>query len=543
MLTRPIRRCRKKRFRSYDSDSSSADRSSSPSFSKSDSNATTKKKRSKATSIVQIAPTTLAEEEEYKLVNELKTLSARLERNDPELRHVELLPCSRRCSSLLGSFWLENMFVFHALQECWHALRGNRHVRHLVLKALPAFEIAKALRNAKDLQDLQHIWIQQTLPSQSLLCDYSLCVVLLDAHMPIPSLQRTGLQSLCLDVRLGVTSQLDLDGFSLSLRLLTQLKNVQLYLMPRRRSRHNPTLSMQSLLQTFADLANNHQKLTTLQLTLGDAQYPIQQPMIQNDSVLELLLSSRSSLERLQLDNFGFRNEHLRVVTRALQTNIKLQDLHLAASGVFSVPAVQALCDVLQQRSNVTLQSCIVGVRSPSPSDGTLHPHQNEQRQQDHHNATELQWQQERLNMWCFLNRLRPETLRFVGGTPPRAPTHREWWDMIFRVDQSRKSRRIDAATAVAAIVAAAPGATTLQRRGRRNEQQQHRRQSPRTPPISVLLLGSDRDDDDDLPLPRPSEEEMARNRCVLGAIYTLVRSHPEHIVAAAAAMAQEVVA
>ena len=451
-------------------------------------------------------------------------------RNDPELRRVELLPRPRRCSTLLGSFWLENELVCQALQECWRALRGNRQVRHLVLKALPEAELRMALRDAVALQDLQHLWIQQTLPSQSLSCDDPLRSALLTAHMPIPSLQRTGLQSLCLDVRLTVDTQAQLDALSSDFRLLTQLRQVQLHLVPQC-SMQYPTLSMQSLLQTFADLANSqHQKLTTLQLTLGCAQNPFQQPLIQNAGVLEFLLSSRSSLERLHLDNFGFRNEHLQVVTQALETNTKLQHLQFAAHGgsAFSVPTVQTFCEMLQQRSNVTLQSCSVVVGSP-PIDGTIRPHHSTQ--QLHPTATELQWQQEHVNLWCFLNRLRKETLSVVGRT-------QQWWDMIFRVDESVSIR-----TSLSTDPAAATASKPLRRRRRRNEQQQQhqRSRSPRTLPVSVLLFGLDRDEDDNLPPPPPSVEKMARNRCALGAIYALVRSHPQNIVTASAAVSQVV--
>jgi hypothetical protein len=244
--------------------------------------------------------------------------------------------------------------------------------------------------------------------------------------------------------------------------------------------------------------------------------------------VLEHLLSPSSSLQRLQLDHFGFRNEHLRVVTRALQTNTTLQHLQVAAGGAFSVPALQALCQVLQQRSNVTLQSCGAVIVGSPLSDGAIRLHHNTMQQQDHPSATELQWQQEHLNLWCFLNRLGQETRLVAGRTQPRAPTHREWWNMIFRVDESISSHSIDPTTTTATIV---------RRRRRSNKQQQElRKQSPRTAPISVLLLGLDRDDDDKLPPPPPSEEEMARNRCALGAIYVLVRSHPQHVLAAAAA-------
>ena len=215
---------------------------------------------------------------------------------------------------------------------------------------------------------------------------------------------------------------------------------------------------------------------------------------------MEQLLASRS-LQRLQLNNFGWRDEHCRTVARALQHNATLQHLQLVArhGDDYSTEAIQTLCDTLQQ-FNVTLLSCGIWTRRDRnrPQRNYDHPHRLHPQ---NHSSTELQWQQEHLNLWCFLNQLgrgklvgaQPSPTMTITSTllPTMQPHY--WWNMIFRVVQNNND----------------------------SSNTRHHRE-----PDSVLLLVGRED-----PSPPPSEEDLAWRRCAMGAIYTLVRSHPQLIV------------
>ena len=228
---------------------------------------------------------------EAELIEHLNEISSRMRRNDPEFRHLEPIS-SLLSTSTNTALLLEHTGVNTALTECWQACMGNRHVHTVTLTALPESELRRALRFAQSLQNLKHCSTHQTPRSQSLTVDTVRDFAM--AHMPIPSLQRAGLVSLKLDVRIAVHTQAQLDALADSLRLLVHLEHLQLHLLPRC-SIQEPTISMHPLLQALADLAtSNSRKLRSVQLSLGYEHNPYTKPMIRNTNVLEQLLSSSS---------------------------------------------------------------------------------------------------------------------------------------------------------------------------------------------------------------------------------------------------------
>ena len=196
-------------------------------------------------------------------------------------------------------------------------------------------------------------------------------------------------------------------------------------------------------------------------------------------------------------------------MTRALRTNRVLRHLQLARNhpDTFAVATVRKLCRVLASRDvddgNATLESCVLWTadecrrRQPqqrgSASSSTA--------------ANAMRLQQEHLHMWCLLNRLGRQTTTATTATllrearmqssNPQLPQSTEddegnanknkmnhWWSMIHKASNIGNRRR-----------------------------------ETRSPLEDNLVSAAQQ------------ETETASSRYSLGAVYTLIRSHPQLIV------------
>jgi hypothetical protein len=235
--------------------------------------------------------------------------------------------------------------------------RKNSNIKKVTLRALPEPDLRLALDAVSSLCNLQDLQIINSPQSQCLSIQ-TLTRVLVSLHrskhrghggeLPCnatPSLQRTtrklpnrengintngGLRRLNITTRIQAKTQVQLEELALGLRLHSStLEYINLHILPRCSSIESPNMNLNSVLKALSSSPGGRSNmLGTCRIVLGYDHNPFGKPLIK-PSTLHQVLTSCTRLRRLQLDNFGLTDDHIRVVTNIiLSSQIRASTSH-----------------------------------------------------------------------------------------------------------------------------------------------------------------------------------------------------------------------
>jgi hypothetical protein len=344
---------------------------------------------------------------EQTLIDRFHQLRDSLLANDPSLTRLE--PWQGMEAIPFSFHYLEDEDVHQALIDCFTACKGNTTVQSVVLHALPEPELCVALQHISGLVNLRELRMVNNTKSQSL--NLTVLTTFLQAHQATlmkfkkknqtrTQTRRFGLQRIYLTTRLQITSQAQIDDFATCLGTqpnCSTLQSLSLKLIPRC-SIQEPNLTLDPILQACAALP----VLQTVRLSAGYDHNPYGRSLVSPAALRALLWqshqhqksgsssTSKSSLQRICLENFGLQSRHVETVAWQLQDNTSLTRLDLPTNPHVGVGAWQAVAKVLQG-SNGTLQTCLFDT-------GRQQPHGQ--------NSPLLETVHQEIQLATFLNRL-----------------------------------------------------------------------------------------------------------------------------------------
>jgi hypothetical protein len=227
--------------------------------------------------------------------------------------------------------------------------RKNSNITKVTLRALPEPDLRLALDAVSSLCNLQDLQIVNSPQSQCLSVQ-DVTRVLVSLHRSkhrgvgidvtyntTSSLLRTtrklpnrdnginsngGLRRLNITTRIQVKTQRQLEELALGLRLHSStLEYVNLHILPRCSSIECPNMNLNSVIKALSSSsASRSNRLRTCRMVLGYEHNPFGKQLIK-PSTLHQLLTSCTKLRKLQLDNFGMTDEHIRVVAQVIHAS------------------------------------------------------------------------------------------------------------------------------------------------------------------------------------------------------------------------------
>lgn len=272
------------------------------------------------------APPNTAEQE---MITTLDNLTRRLASQDETLSHWE--PWLGAFADLL----LEHYHVEEAFHRCVQAAHRNTVVHAVTLRCLPERELQLAIQNLP--QHTRQLVVEKSSRSQTL---PSSAFATVGDHCP-------RMEKLHVDTRITVRSPTDVHRLASSLdRLSSSLQDISLHILPRCRSFTDPKVDLSPLLENLRDFRS-------VSLTAGYDHNCYHKPLVTPDA-LRLFLQNNPHLQKLQLDNFGLRDEHLACWSAKTP---QLRTLQLAKHPPHSFTPAALYRLVREQKE---LESCVV---------------------------------------------------------------------------------------------------------------------------------------------------------------------------------------